>query len=342
MKRCNRPGRGAFTLIELLVVIAIIAILIGLLLPAVQKVREAAARTESSNNIKQIVLASHNYELQNKYFPYYYGSPKSYSEGAISGSWLFQLLPFVEQDNVLKATYGPFSYSYSYKYEYPPPSKPYEYSYSYTYPFKGYQAQRAKGRIKTFVSPQDISAQGVESPASYHANYNVYGYYNTLTKITDGTSNTMAVAEGYTKCRQKQVYNYGSGQSAYGYIYNYDYTRAWNYDPTNYTYGFTSTVTPGPPRMTEYTYKPSTTYPYFQSYSKYQYDSKTFTYTYTPFEVRPRVDDCSYYGAQAMSSGGLLVGMADGSVRMVSTGVSWNTFNAAYTHQSGDTLGNDW
>src|SRR5262245_48780149 len=163
MKRTRRSG---FTLIELLVVIAIIAILIGLLLPAVQKVREAAARTESSNNIKQIVLASHNYELQYKYWPYYYGSPRTLAEGAISGTWLFQLLPFVEQDNVLKATYGPFTQTSSYKYEYPPPQKPYEYNYFKDYGFRGYQAQRAKGRIKTFVSPQDISARDVDSPAS--------------------------------------------------------------------------------------------------------------------------------------------------------------------------------
>jgi prepilin-type N-terminal cleavage/methylation domain-containing protein/prepilin-type processing-associated H-X9-DG protein len=164
--------RSAFTLIELLVVIAIIAILIGLLLPAVQKVREAAARMSCTNNLKQIALASMNYESSyGKFPPGLMTSPNS--QQANSGKYvgigpmvgvLAHLLPYVEQDNVYKqipqdmfnpnTTLGAWAYSYA-PFDFNDPSVP-----SSLQNGTGYLKPAADAVIKPFLCPSDNAGSG--------------------------------------------------------------------------------------------------------------------------------------------------------------------------------------
>src|SRR6185312_10511965 len=112
MVKGSQGQRHGFTLIELLVVIAILAVLMGLILSAVQKVREAAGRIRCSNNLKQIVLAGHHFQDTNGSLPPSYGFfpvASSQSQGMATpgnayGSAFFHLLPYVEQDNLYQAS----------------------------------------------------------------------------------------------------------------------------------------------------------------------------------------------------------------------------------------------
>ncbi len=335
-------NRSAFTLIELLVVIAIIGILIALLLPAVQKIREAAARTEILNQLKQMTLATHNYADVNNSFPVYYAGA-TYSNGTYTGAsgtvW-FRLLPYLEQTNLYNSTLGPYQYSYTENYTYN--GQAYNNSYSYNYPGSVYQAGRAHGLVKSYYNKMDPSVTpATDGACGFLFNLYVFENYSfNITKITDGASNTLMYAEGYSSCPYTYTY---SSPPPYAENINESiaYSRVWNYDPSMFVYTFTetssytSTSTGYNDTFTET--GSETTYGYFYGYG---YDSTTGQYI--AFQQQPTVGKCNYSVPQATTSGGLLTALCDGSCRTLSTGMSYNTFNAACTPNSGDTLGSDW
>ena len=190
-------SRG-FTLIELLVVIAIIAILIGLLLPAVQKVREAAARMSCSNNLKQIALAGHNYHSTRGQLPPAMVGPVTAGLGvggdaAGHGSLLgcmVVLLPYVEQDNVFKLIEPALTTPYG-RMDDPSntsASMPYWFDNPYP-PTVMYNAGKTK--IKTFVCPSDPNDQPLNngSGATGNGGWIIGGMlvYNTATAIASSS-----------------------------------------------------------------------------------------------------------------------------------------------------------
>ena len=187
-----RTRPAAFTLIELLVVIAIIAVLIGLLLPAVQKVREAANRMSCSNNLKQIGLALHNYENSLGVYPPL-GTYPLRTAGATSWPAHALVLPFIEQENLQRLI---------------------DFSRSYTT-----QPEVAEKPIKTYICPSEINIRPRVEPGityfpnnSYAFNAGTWFIWDPVSgragdgafavngrhrpaDFTDGLSNTVAVSE---------------------------------------------------------------------------------------------------------------------------------------------------
>lgn len=232
----KQQHRTGLTLIELLVVITIIAILIGLLLPAVQKVREAAARMKCANNLKQIGLAWHNYQTQTGYFPVFGSGNPNYAApgqpiptGPIEvwptrGTWLWMLLPYVEQEPLWLQSNAP--------------SVPDAIGRVCSTPVPMYFCP-SRGRSRTFaVEPEG----GI--PASYPRAGNDYAgncgadakdngiFSSRLTPeaFTDGLSNTLAVGERWIPIPWYEGQNTANTN---GYAGSFDATVALMLHPYN-------------------------------------------------------------------------------------------------------------
>jgi prepilin-type N-terminal cleavage/methylation domain-containing protein len=294
--------RSAFTLIELLVVIAIIAILIGLLLPAVQKVREAAARTTCANNLKQLSLACHNYAGTNGDFLPPINTvvnpsitpPSGTAIGQISGSVMYSLLPYVEQENLQKQ-----------------------------HQQTGYLTTPNTAQVvKMFICPSDITAGTGVGPSgwagtSYAANAILFGkgaYWMSEWKkpiyrignIPDGTSNTVGfgerymVAEGTTNNRDR----------------GYDNTNNGSYD--NPLFGI------------------------YQTYYPTGFPAGWWFYSSQSWQFNPRPNVAVRWGLQSGHTQCIQVGMMDGSIRLVTPKTDAATFWLAAVPNDGKVLPDSW
>jgi prepilin-type N-terminal cleavage/methylation domain-containing protein len=351
----TRRERRAFTLIELLVVIAIIAILIGLLLPAVQKVREAAARMSSQNNLKQMGIALHAFNDANGSLPPTNGWRPLPPTGTLFvangnfGSAFFHILPFIEQDNLFLRSrsiqYGiytsstPTTSSFSSTYNHPT----YGYSYNYTYTFGGYTYTRVASGVtanwgftlisypvKTYTASHDPTFTNENyGYSSYLLNSSVFDKNLAVQNMTDGTSQTVLVAEGYASC-----YGYASTANNYTSSSRYSYWPGYYYDYTylyNITYNYTGSY---------YTSRGLTSQTYTYSYN---YGAPKFTpVAGKTFQPRPTQNQCDGSLPQGLSSGSIQLLVGDGSVKSVAQSVTPTTWGAALTPTGGEVLGNDW